>query len=57
MAVATAASSGYPVALVLAGLGVMFTAVGGWALGTGLRHWFWAVREARGRVKEQRGWG
>ncbi|MFE0099459.1 hypothetical protein [Streptomyces sp. NPDC059009] len=57
VAVAAAVPSGYPSALVLAGLGVTFTVVGGWALGTGIRHWFWAVREARARVREERRWG
>lgn len=40
----------------MAGAGAVITAVGLWGVGKGLRHYAWALREARVRVSEEKTW-
>ncbi|MGW0730933.1 hypothetical protein [Streptomyces sp. NPDC002851] len=40
----------------MAGAGAVFAAAGLWAIGKWLRHYLWALREARARVSEERAW-
>ncbi|MFE0799032.1 hypothetical protein [Streptomyces sp. NPDC058812] len=40
----------------VAGAGVVIAAVGLWGVGKGVRHYAWALREARARVSEEKTW-